>query len=34
VTFEWRYAEGKADRYPALAAELVALKVDVLVASN
>jgi putative ABC transport system substrate-binding protein len=34
VTFEWRYAEGKADRYPALAAELVALKVDVLVASS
>ena len=34
VMFEWRYAEGKTDRYPALAAELVALKVDVIVASS
>jgi len=30
--FEWRYAEGKTDRYPALATELIASKVDVLVA--
>ena len=28
---EWRYAEGKLDRVPALAAELVRLKVDVVV---
>jgi putative ABC transport system substrate-binding protein len=34
VTFEWRHAEGKTDRYPALAAELVALKVDVIVAAS
>src|SRR6266568_5114927 len=31
---EYRDAEGKADRLPALAAELVALKVDVIVAPN
>ena len=29
---EYRYAEGKLERLPALAAELVALKVDVIVA--
>ncbi len=34
VMFEWRYAEGRIDRYPALAAELVALKVDVIVATG
>jgi ABC-type uncharacterized transport system substrate-binding protein len=28
---EWRYAEGKLDRLPALAAELVDLKLDVIV---
>ena len=28
---EWRFADGNYDRFPALAAELVALKVDVLV---
>jgi putative ABC transport system substrate-binding protein len=34
VTFEYRYAEGKLDRLPALADELVHLKVDVLIAPN
>ena len=34
VVTEYRSAEGKADRLPALAAELVALKVDVLVAAG
>ncbi|MBI3031469.1 MAG: ABC transporter substrate-binding protein [Candidatus Rokubacteria bacterium] len=33
IFIEWRYAEGKVERLPALAAELVSLKVDVLVAS-
>ena len=32
VRLEWRYAEGRTDRFPALAADLVALKVDALVA--
>ena len=32
VVIEYRYAEGKLERFPALAAELVALKVDVIVA--
>jgi putative tryptophan/tyrosine transport system substrate-binding protein len=31
IVIEWRYAEGKLDRLPALAAELVHLKVDVIV---
>src|ERR1700675_4612354 len=31
VVIEYRSAEGKPERYPALAAELVALKVDVIV---
>jgi len=31
ITFEYRYAEGKADRLPALANELIRLKVDVLI---
>ena len=31
---EWRYAEGKPDRLPALAAELVRLKVDVIVTAG
>lgn len=31
IVFEWRSAEGKFDRVPALAAELVRLKVDVIV---
>ena len=34
IAFEYRYAEGKLDRLPALADELVRLKVDVLVAST
>jgi putative tryptophan/tyrosine transport system substrate-binding protein len=34
VVVEWRYAEGKFDRLPALAAELVRLKVDVIVTSG
>jgi ABC-type uncharacterized transport system substrate-binding protein len=32
IAFEYRYAEGKQDRYPELAAELVRLKVDIIVA--
>jgi putative ABC transport system substrate-binding protein len=34
VVIEYRYAEGKYERFPALAAELVALKVDVMVAAS
>src|SRR5262249_3934247 len=34
IAFEMRSAEGKLDRFPALANELVRLKVDVLVASS
>src|SRR6266849_2904341 len=34
VVIEYRSAEGKPERLPALAAELVALKVDVIVAPN
>ena len=34
VVIEYRYSEGHLDRFPALAAELVALKVDVIVASG
>jgi putative ABC transport system substrate-binding protein len=34
VVIEYRSAEGKLDRFPTLAAELVALKVDVIVAAN
>jgi ABC-type uncharacterized transport system substrate-binding protein len=33
IVIEWRYAEGKQDGLPALAAELVRLKVDVIVTS-
>jgi putative ABC transport system substrate-binding protein len=33
LVIEWRWAEGKVERLPALAAELVRLTVDVLVAS-
>src|SRR6267142_4483338 len=33
IAIEYRYAEGKQDRYPELAAELVRLKVDVIVAT-
>ena len=34
VVIEWRYAEGRPERYPALVAELVRLNVDVLVAGG
>ena len=34
IVIEWRSSEGKADRLPALAAELVRLKVDVIVTSG
>ncbi len=34
IVIEWRSAEGKADRLPALTAELVRLKVDVIVTSG
>ena len=34
IVFEYRYAEGKQDRFPELAAELVRLKVDVLVTAG
>jgi putative ABC transport system substrate-binding protein len=34
IVAEYRYAEGKYDRFPDLAAELVRLKIDVLVAAS
>ena len=34
ISIEYRYAEGKLDRLPELAAELIRLKVDVLVVQN
>jgi putative ABC transport system substrate-binding protein len=34
IAFEWRFAEGNRDRLPALATELVRLKVDLIVASG
>jgi putative ABC transport system substrate-binding protein len=34
IVIEWRFAEGKSDRFPALAAELVRLKVDVIVSAG
>ena len=34
IVVEYRYAEGKLDRLPDLAAELVALKVDVIVTAS
>src|SRR5215470_7572662 len=34
IVIEWRYAEGKRDRLPALVIELVRLKVDIIVTSN
>jgi putative ABC transport system substrate-binding protein len=34
VTIEWRWSEGKTDRLPGLAIELVALKPDVIVAAG
>jgi putative ABC transport system substrate-binding protein len=34
ISIEYRYAEGKRDRYPELAAELVRLKVDIIVVAG
>jgi len=34
IAFEYQYAEGKLDRLPALAAELVRLQVDIIVAAG
>ena len=34
IAIEYRYAEGKLDRYPELAAELVRLKVDIILVSG
>ena len=34
IVIEYRYAEGKFDRYPALAAELVRLQLDVIVSAG
>ena len=34
IVIEWRYAEGKSDRLPGLAAELVRLKVDIIVSGG
>ncbi len=34
TAFEYRYAEGKRDRYPELASELVRLKVDIIVVAG
>ena len=34
IATEYRYAEGKLDRYPELVAELVRLKVDIIVAAG
>jgi ABC-type uncharacterized transport system substrate-binding protein len=34
IAFEYRYAEGKRDRYAELAAELVRLKTDIIVAAG
>src|SRR5262245_29009 len=34
IAIEYRYAEGKRDRLPELAAELVRLKVDIIIAAG
>jgi ABC-type uncharacterized transport system substrate-binding protein len=34
IAFEYRYADGKRDRFPELAAELVRVKVDIIVAAG
>src|SRR5215468_4998841 len=34
IAIEYRYAEGKRDRYPKLAAELVRLKVDIILVTG
>ena len=34
IAFEYRYAEGKPDRFPEFAAEMIRLKVDIIVLSG
>ena len=34
ITIEYRYAEGKSDRYPELAAELLRLKIDIILVTG
>ena len=34
IAIEYRYAEGKLDRYPELAAELVRLRVDIILVAG
>ena len=34
ILIEWRYAEGRSERYSALIADLIRLKVDVIVAGG
>ena len=34
IAFEYRYTEGKSDRFPELAAELMRLKVDIIVVAG
>ena len=34
IAIEYRYAEGKSDRLPALAAELVRIKIDIIVSAG
>jgi len=34
ISFEYRYAEGKLDRFPELAVELVRLKVDIILVAG
>ena len=34
LAIEWRYADGRAERLPELAAELIRLKVDVIVTAS
>ena len=34
IAIEWRWARARAERFPELAAELVQLKVDIIVATN
>jgi putative ABC transport system substrate-binding protein len=34
ITLEWRWAEGRADRFPELATELIDMKVDLIVTSG
>ena len=34
ITMEWRWSDGRPDRFPALALELVQLNVDIIIASS